>query len=166
MEVFTTVELVHHNKRLCLRRYQRHRLHHHSQSSSSRMARTKSTHHRSPGSLYEAARDIPRLLSRHATTPALQQQLLRVADPIPTDWISERLKAHKPKHQRELEKAYGIITAALNDPASVAVKGLQWAKEIAEKEKELEAAENETLSADSEGNVYGDRDGKIFHYIP
>tara|TARA_R110002003_G_scaffold46_21_gene3876 strand:+ start:15755 stop:17206 length:1452 start_codon:yes stop_codon:yes gene_type:complete len=131
------------------------------------MARTKSTPHRSPGFLYEAARDIPRLLSRHATTPARQQQLLRVADlnelPIPTDWISERLKAHKPKHQRELEKAYGIITAALNDPASVAVKDLQWAKEIAEKEKELEEAENETLSADSEGNVYGDRDGE---YLP
>ena len=132
------------------------------------MARKKSTPHRSPSFLGDVDRDIPRTLALSATTPALQAQLLRDSAPhempIPTDWLSERIKALKPNHQYDLALAHRIISKKLrNRPVSDA--RLQWATEIGLREQQLEyEEENGTISADSEGNVGERRTGTPNRY--
>jgi hypothetical protein len=74
------------------------------------MARTKATLHQSPSLIGYAERDLPHNLARTATTLARQAELIRASHPhevlMPTDWVSERVKATaKPKHQRDLKKA-------------------------------------------------------------
>ncbi|KAH7084715.1 hypothetical protein BKA63DRAFT_573650 [Paraphoma chrysanthemicola] len=103
------------------------------------MVRTKSTPHRSPDPVHESPRNIARA-------------------PIPTDWTSAQLKSHRPKRQRDLEEAFRILGAAIDDPGAVNARQLAWAKEFARKEHELEDAENETVSADSEGDVLEEQD--------
>ncbi|KAH7094365.1 hypothetical protein FB567DRAFT_574395 [Paraphoma chrysanthemicola] len=103
------------------------------------MARTKPMPHRSPGVNHENPRNLARA-------------------PISTDWTSARLRTHKSKRQRELEEAFRILGAGLNDPGAVTARELAWAKDYARKEQELEDAENETVSADSDGAVFEEQD--------
>lgn len=69
---------------------------------------------------------------------------------IPIDWTSEQVEAAR---KRNLSKEYLIIGTVIQDRKTVTETDLAWEKNVARKEKELDDAENETLSADSEGNL-------------
>ena len=143
------------------------------------MARKKSTPHRSPNFIGDIDRDIPRTLAPSAITSDLRGQLLGVSAtdemPVPTDWISQDQAARKEQHKRDLEKALRIVAVGTVQGSILGVTSteegelltrasLDWATALLRAEVQRQddedaaraamyEAENETLSADSEGNV-------------
>ncbi|KAF1849659.1 HET-domain-containing protein [Cucurbitaria berberidis CBS 394.84] len=125
---------------------------------STKMAGQKRTSRRSPSSLADAYRDIPGLLAREATDPLRQQALSHITNPretpLPTNWVSERIKvrdARKNQRKEALQKAERIIKARLVG-SFVTAEEVHWANQIC---KEEEAAENAKHKAKAELIVMG-----------